>query len=151
MNRECRWNDTDRGKPNRSETNMSHCHIVHHKSHTDWRGIEPRSPASEVKFRIADISLVSRRVLWLKSFSIDSWIQTGFKTETLKISVPITRRTYHRMKPSFRFFSEESTASHFLVWKGSAVEWNYSEDGRRFLRNACTCLAMYPASRSWRP
>jgi len=36
------WDDRDRGKPMYSERNPSHCHIVHHKSHVDWSGIEFR-------------------------------------------------------------------------------------------------------------
>jgi hypothetical protein len=29
------WNDTDRGKVRYWEKNLSHCHFVHHKSHTN--------------------------------------------------------------------------------------------------------------------
>jgi hypothetical protein len=29
------WNDTDSGKPNNSEKNLSQCHIVHYKFHMD--------------------------------------------------------------------------------------------------------------------
>jgi hypothetical protein len=32
---EHRWNEIDRGKPKYSEKNLSQCHFVHHKSHTD--------------------------------------------------------------------------------------------------------------------
>lgn len=31
------WNDTDKGKPKYSERNLSQRHLVHHKSHTDFR------------------------------------------------------------------------------------------------------------------
>jgi hypothetical protein len=41
MSMEQWWSDTDRGKPKYSEKNLSHCHFVPHKSHTDWPGIEP--------------------------------------------------------------------------------------------------------------
>jgi hypothetical protein len=38
---EWRWNDIDRGKPKNSEKNLSQCHFVHNKSHTDWPDREP--------------------------------------------------------------------------------------------------------------
>jgi hypothetical protein len=44
---EQRWNDIDRGKPKNSGKNPSHCHSVHHKSHTDWPGCEPGPPRWE--------------------------------------------------------------------------------------------------------
>jgi hypothetical protein len=37
----CWWNNTDNGKPKYSEESLSQCHLVHHKSHMDWAGIEP--------------------------------------------------------------------------------------------------------------
>jgi hypothetical protein len=37
-------NETDRGKPKYSGKNLSHCHFFQHKSHVDWRGIEPGPP-----------------------------------------------------------------------------------------------------------
>jgi hypothetical protein len=32
---EHQWNETDRGKPKYSRKNLSQCHFVHHKSHTE--------------------------------------------------------------------------------------------------------------------
>jgi hypothetical protein len=37
-------NDTDGGKRKHSEKNLLHCHIVHHKYHMDWTGIETAFP-----------------------------------------------------------------------------------------------------------
>jgi hypothetical protein len=37
---EHRWNDTDRGKLECSEKNLSQCNFVHHNAHMDWPGIE---------------------------------------------------------------------------------------------------------------
>jgi hypothetical protein len=38
------WNEIDMGKPKYSGRNLSQCHCVHHKSHTNWPGIEPGLP-----------------------------------------------------------------------------------------------------------
>jgi hypothetical protein len=35
------WNDTDRRKLKYSKKNVSQCHFVHHKPHTDWPGYKP--------------------------------------------------------------------------------------------------------------
>jgi hypothetical protein len=39
--------DTDSGKPQYSEKNLSHFHFVLHKSHLDWSGLEPEPPRWE--------------------------------------------------------------------------------------------------------
>jgi hypothetical protein len=44
VNIEQRWNDTDRRKPKDSENNLSQCHSVQHKSHTDWHGHQSELP-----------------------------------------------------------------------------------------------------------
>jgi hypothetical protein len=41
MGVEHQWNDTDLVRPKYLEKNLSQCHFVHLKSHTDWCGIEP--------------------------------------------------------------------------------------------------------------
>jgi hypothetical protein len=38
------WNDTGRRKLKYSEKNLYQGHLVHHKFHMDWPGIEPRPP-----------------------------------------------------------------------------------------------------------
>jgi hypothetical protein len=35
---------TDRGKPKNSEAKAFQCHFIHHKSHTDWPGLETGPP-----------------------------------------------------------------------------------------------------------
>jgi hypothetical protein len=44
---EHRWNEIDGRKPKYSGKNLSQCHFVYHKSHTDWPGIEPGPPGWE--------------------------------------------------------------------------------------------------------
>jgi hypothetical protein len=34
------WNDADGGKLKYLEKNFYQCHLVHHKFHMDWSGIE---------------------------------------------------------------------------------------------------------------
>jgi hypothetical protein len=41
---EPQWNDIDRENRKNSEENLSQCHSVHQKSHTDWPGHEPGLP-----------------------------------------------------------------------------------------------------------
>jgi hypothetical protein len=41
------WNDTDGRKQKDLEKGLSHCHFIHHKSHIQWRGREPRPPQWE--------------------------------------------------------------------------------------------------------
>jgi hypothetical protein len=36
MNVGCRWNDTDRRNLKCTEKTLSHCHLVHHKLHTEY-------------------------------------------------------------------------------------------------------------------
>jgi hypothetical protein len=38
---ELRWNYIDRRKPKNSDINLSQCHFVNHKSHTDWPRRDP--------------------------------------------------------------------------------------------------------------
>jgi hypothetical protein len=45
---EHRWNEIDREKPKNSGKNLSQCHFVHHKSYTDWPGIEPGPPRRQL-------------------------------------------------------------------------------------------------------
>ena len=40
MRTECRWNDTEKGKPTYSEKNLSQCHLVYFKFHMDRQYIE---------------------------------------------------------------------------------------------------------------
>ena len=42
---EHQWNESDSGKPKYSKKNLSQYHVVHHKSHMDWNGIEPGASA----------------------------------------------------------------------------------------------------------
>jgi hypothetical protein len=41
MNMEHWYNDVDRGNRKYWETNLYHCHTVHHTCHINWPGIEP--------------------------------------------------------------------------------------------------------------
>jgi hypothetical protein len=47
MSTEHWWNDADREELQYWEADLSHCHLVHHKAHTEWLGIEPISPRSD--------------------------------------------------------------------------------------------------------
>ena len=44
MSMEYWWNDTDKEKAKYAENTPSWCHLVHHKSYTDWPGIEYAPP-----------------------------------------------------------------------------------------------------------
>jgi hypothetical protein len=44
---EPRQNVIDRVRPKNSEKNLSQCRLIHHKSHMDWPGPEPRPPRWE--------------------------------------------------------------------------------------------------------
>jgi hypothetical protein len=44
---ELRWNNTDRENTKNSEKDLSQCHFVLHKSHTDWSGRELGPPRWE--------------------------------------------------------------------------------------------------------
>jgi hypothetical protein len=52
MTMEKGWNDTDRGKQNYSEKNLSQCHLVHHKSHTYWPWIELGHPQQNKSLKL---------------------------------------------------------------------------------------------------
>jgi hypothetical protein len=42
------WSDdTDRERPVYAGKNLSHCHVVHHKSYMDWSVSEPWPPRRE--------------------------------------------------------------------------------------------------------
>jgi hypothetical protein len=41
------WDDIDRVIPKNSEKNLAQCHFVHHRSHMEWPGCEPRPPLWE--------------------------------------------------------------------------------------------------------
>jgi hypothetical protein len=57
---EQRWNYID-GKLKNSERNLSQCHFVHHKSHMDWPGCEPRdSLLSSLLKRTAEFLKLNR-------------------------------------------------------------------------------------------
>ena len=44
-------NDTDMGKPKYSGINQSHCHFIHHRSHTDQPGIESSDMTNKFRFK----------------------------------------------------------------------------------------------------
>ena len=44
MGMESPWNEADRGNVKYSERNLSQFHVVYHKFHIDWPGIESRPP-----------------------------------------------------------------------------------------------------------
>jgi len=47
--------EDDRGKKLKFlNEELSHCHVVLHKSHMDWRGIEPRPAWSEVSIWVPE-------------------------------------------------------------------------------------------------
>jgi len=57
MNMEHCWNDAGRRKPERSVKYQSQCHLVHHKSHTYWHGIETWLPHAHAAWGMARPSI----------------------------------------------------------------------------------------------
>lgn len=54
------WDDNKRGQPNDSFKNVSQCHFVLQKSHTEWLGIEHRPPRYEVSINDLNHDRVSQ-------------------------------------------------------------------------------------------
>jgi len=92
-------NDTYRVKPKHSYRNLSECHLVQHKSHRDWPGIESGSPRCQA----VDGQPESRYDLGLKAAEISpvaDWKQQAHQVrrwlsqvhrETFSVSAPTAK------------------------------------------------------------
>jgi hypothetical protein len=101
---EARWNDTDRGKPKKSERNLSQWHFVHYRSHMDWTGHQPGPPGWETcEYRRYHGTANSER-LWPNSSSntesLNKGESPGKRWNKVKWEVSFSRRLVWRWQPS---------------------------------------------------
>ena len=80
-----RWNDNDREKSKCSEKNLSKCHFVNHKSHTDGLGSKAKVKMSLPKQRRHTGGLEAQLHVFITSVAL---LNYRLKTSSAKIPQP---------------------------------------------------------------